>query len=128
MPGVSFQPARCLRCLYVLNGLPSPGECPECGSPFDLADSSTFSTRPPLMRWVLWGPGLLASARPCLVVVGVEFHRMVPGAALRPNPFASYCTRSFGVIGRVIRSARFPLYCPICPKNFFSPSTHSTTG
>ena len=49
---------RCLDCAYCLFGLTEP-RCPECGRPFDLADPSTYSTKPPLIRWRLWLPGLL---------------------------------------------------------------------
>ena len=37
--------AWCRRCAYPLDGLPS-SRCPECGTPFDLDDPSTFATRP----------------------------------------------------------------------------------
>ena len=49
---------RCLDCAYCLFGLPD-SRCPECGRPFDLTDPSTFSIKPPLVRWRLWLPGLL---------------------------------------------------------------------
>lgn len=49
---------RCLDCAYCLLGLPEP-RCPECGRAFDLTDPSTYSTKPPLIRWRLWLPGLL---------------------------------------------------------------------
>jgi hypothetical protein len=50
-------PPRCLRCGYVLTGLTEP-RCPECGARFDPADTRTFTFKPPLLRWRLWGPGL----------------------------------------------------------------------
>lgn len=51
---------RCLDCAYCLFGL-ADSRCPECGRPFDLTDPSTFSTKPPLVRWRLWLPGLLVA-------------------------------------------------------------------
>ncbi len=54
-------PARCPACAYTLEGLPSPGLCPECGRTFDLDDESTFTRRPPFLRWTFWAPGLLTS-------------------------------------------------------------------
>ncbi len=52
-------PPRRHSCRYTLTGLPSPGECPECGRGFGLADPATFTTRAPLIGWVFWLPGLL---------------------------------------------------------------------
>lgn len=48
---------RCLECAYCLIGL-TEKRCPECGRPFDLADASTFTLRPPLVLWRLWLPGV----------------------------------------------------------------------
>jgi len=53
------RPPRCLACGYALTGLPSPGQCPECSRGYDLSDPLTHSWKPPLVRWRLWGPGLL---------------------------------------------------------------------
>lgn len=41
----------CLDCRYTLQGLNSPGECPECGRPFNLSDWSTFTreAKPPTL-------------------------------------------------------------------------------
>jgi hypothetical protein len=61
MAASHVNPPRCLRCAYVLRDLPSPGVCPECGQYFDLRDPSSFTTRPPFLRWVFWMPGLLLS-------------------------------------------------------------------
>ncbi len=48
---------RCLDCFYCLEGLPE-ARCPECGRPFDLANPRSYTTRPSLVRWRLWLPGL----------------------------------------------------------------------
>ena len=53
----SSNPARCLRCGYILNGLPEP-RCPECGLEFLPEDPSTYTTRLPFVRWQFWLPGL----------------------------------------------------------------------
>ena len=58
---------RCLDCAYCLFGLPEP-RCPECGRAFDLTDPSTYSTKPPLIRWRLWLPGLLLAIGLGLVI------------------------------------------------------------
>ena len=58
---------RCLDCAYCLIGLTQP-RCPECGRPFDLTDPSTYSTKPPFVRWRLWLPGLLLAVGLGLVV------------------------------------------------------------
>lgn len=62
MSRIQLHPPRCLRCAYVIQGLPSPGQCPECGREFDLSYPSTFTTRPPLVRWKLWAPGFALAA------------------------------------------------------------------
>lgn len=49
----------------------SPGQCPECGRPFDLADRSTFALRPPFLRWNFWFPGLCLSVLGGTVVVAI---------------------------------------------------------
>ncbi len=45
--------ARCLRCGYLLRGLPTP-VCPECGRAFEPADASTYDLRPPGWRRRQW--------------------------------------------------------------------------
>jgi len=57
-PAHATAPARCRDCFYVLEGLDST-RCPECGRPFDLNDSSSYTRRPPFIGWVFWLPGLL---------------------------------------------------------------------
>jgi hypothetical protein len=49
---------RCLKCGYILTGLDA-ARCPECGSAFDLNDSSSYSTKPLFDRWRFWLPGFL---------------------------------------------------------------------
>lgn len=49
---------RCLGCGYTLTGLPEP-RCPECGRFFDPASPSTFTYKPPLVRWRYWVPGFM---------------------------------------------------------------------
>lgn len=63
---------RCLDCAYCLFGL-AERRCPECGRPFDLADPTTYSTKPPLVRWRLWLPGLVLAMGMGLVVYLVVF-------------------------------------------------------
>ena len=54
--------ARCLKCGYTLDGLPSPGHCPECAHDFDLSNPRTFTRRVPFLRWQYWFPAwVLAS-------------------------------------------------------------------
>lgn len=48
-----------MTCGYTLEGLPSPGQCPECGRGFDLADASTFLDHAPFVGWRFWLPGLI---------------------------------------------------------------------
>ena len=57
---MAYRVPRCLRCGYVLEGLPEP-RCPECGRPFDLNNPATYNTKPPFVRWKYWLPGLLLS-------------------------------------------------------------------
>ena len=52
------EPARCLRCFYILDGLPEP-RCPECGLEFSPEDPSTYMTRTPFIWWQYWLPGFL---------------------------------------------------------------------
>jgi hypothetical protein len=52
---------RCRRCYYVIEHLGEAGACPECGLPFDLRNPYSFTTRPPLVWWTLWLPGLATS-------------------------------------------------------------------
>jgi Polyketide cyclase / dehydrase and lipid transport len=55
--------ARCLGCAYTLEGLPSPGPCPECGRLFDMADPQSYTRVVPFLRWKFWLPAwVLASA------------------------------------------------------------------
>ena len=72
--------ARCLRCGYLLHGLPST-VCPECGRAFDPADASTYDLRLPDWRrrrkikriafavigcialWVAFGPRALLKGK-----------------------------------------------------------------
>ncbi len=49
---------RCLDCGYILSGLDT-ARCPECGRPFDLRDSTSYSTKPLFNRWRFWLPGFL---------------------------------------------------------------------
>jgi hypothetical protein len=70
-------PPMCARCGYVLNGLASPGECPECGRRFDLADARSFTRKPMRLWWKYWLPPFvlsaivgLASMIFCVVVLG----------------------------------------------------------
>ena len=51
-------PKRCLRCFYILDGLPET-RCPECGLGFDPADPRTYSIKPPFIWWKYWLPGFL---------------------------------------------------------------------
>lgn len=56
--------AYCLTCGYRLRGLPEP-VCPECGQPFDPADSATFDIEPRSRRrrrWLIRGGVVLALA------------------------------------------------------------------
>jgi hypothetical protein len=50
-----------------VDGLPSPGACPECAAPFNLDMPSSFTRKPPLLRWKLWGPGLVLALLMCFV-------------------------------------------------------------
>ena len=43
----------CIRCSYVLDNLPEP-RCPECGAPFDPADSGTFDRPGERFTWRYW--------------------------------------------------------------------------
>ena len=52
MPGTP----RCLKCGYILDGLPE-ARCPECGTAFNPFDPSTFSVRIPFVSWNFWLPG-----------------------------------------------------------------------
>ncbi len=63
---------RCLNCGYCLIGLVER-RCPECARPFDLTDPSTFSTKPPLIRWRFWLPGLLLAIGAGLLIFLVIF-------------------------------------------------------
>ncbi len=45
--------ARCLKCGYLLRGLPTP-VCPECGRTFEPADPATYDIRPPGRRRKKW--------------------------------------------------------------------------
>jgi len=71
--------ARCLRCGYLLRGLPIP-VCPECGRAFDPADASTYDLRPPdwRRRWWIKRGGILA-------VAGVVLLAFFPRALLKSN-------------------------------------------
>lgn len=64
---------RCLGCYYVLDHL-AGRRCPECGRPFDPADPSTYTTKPPFVWWRYWLPAfVLASGLglvTCLLLVG----------------------------------------------------------
>lgn len=72
---------RCLECYYTLYGLENP-RCPECGRPFDLADPTTYTTRPPFVRWQLWLPGFVLAVISGLVVTLLLLATGVVGAAL----------------------------------------------
>ncbi len=63
--------ARCLHCAYTIEGLPSPGLCPECGALFDLDESDTYTRRPLFMRWTYWAPALLTAVGggTCLFII-----------------------------------------------------------
>src|SRR5262245_24520252 len=67
----SLPAPRCIDCGYTLDGLPSPGLCPECGCLFDLENPATWTDRPPLVRWRLWLPGLITSVLGGTVVFAV---------------------------------------------------------
>ena len=54
MPG----PARCIRCQYILEGLPE-ARCPECGHAFNPDDPLTYTTKTPFVWWRYWLPGFL---------------------------------------------------------------------
>lgn len=71
--------ARCLKCGYLLCGLPT-SVCPECGRAFDPTDASTYDLRPPEWRkrrikrivfvvagcialWVVFGPRALLQGK-----------------------------------------------------------------
>ncbi len=54
MPG----PARCIRCQYILEGLPE-ARCPECGQAFNPDDPLTYTTKTPFVWWRYWLPGFL---------------------------------------------------------------------
>jgi len=69
--------AHCLGCGYALDGLATPGKCPECGRPFDLQDETTFTFKPPMLRWRYWLPALvlamiasIASIAVCALAMG----------------------------------------------------------
>lgn len=53
---------RCIRCAYCIEGLASPGACPECGQDFDLGQPHTFTRKPPFLIWQFWFPGLALAA------------------------------------------------------------------
>jgi len=53
-----FGVPRCRNCYYVLENLPGQ-RCPECGTLFDFNDATTYTLKPPLVRWRLWVPGLM---------------------------------------------------------------------
>jgi hypothetical protein len=58
------EPPRCLRCNYVLAGLPEP-RCPECGLDFNPSDPTTYTTKPPFIFWRYWLPPILMIAIFC---------------------------------------------------------------
>lgn len=59
MPAEQPPAFRCRQCAYVIEGLPSPGTCPECAAPFDFTNPRTFTLRPPFLRWKFWLPAWL---------------------------------------------------------------------
>ncbi len=66
-------PARCIRCYYILDGLPEP-RCPECGLVFDPADPNTWTNKLPFVWWKYWLPGFLLA-----IVVGIlSFSFLLP--------------------------------------------------
>lgn len=67
-------PARCLKCEYVIAGLPSPGVCPECSKPFDLSISSTFTRQRTFRGWNYWASGIGSAAGVGLVLMALDFY------------------------------------------------------
>ena len=81
-PGIAADAKpRCLKCGYPLIGLAHP-QCPECGTPFEPSDGSTFTWKPPVLRWRLWGPGLLLAFLLGLVQSGLLIYAGSFGWAL----------------------------------------------
>jgi hypothetical protein len=60
-PASPQYPRRCRRCYYVIDHLGDTGVCPECGNAFDLANPLSYTTKPPVLWWTLWLPGLITS-------------------------------------------------------------------
>ena len=63
--GTPESPARCKTCFYVIEEL-EEARCPECGREFNPFDPASYTTKPPLLRWTLWFPGLAAT---CVVAI-----------------------------------------------------------
>ncbi len=106
---------RCRNCWYVLEGLPSPGDCPECSVWFDLSDPSAHTLKLPYIGWKFWLPVWIAAGiggvLTVLIVVLVQQNwgaALWIGVPLSMGMFVGYIGR-FRAAGYVIAALTFAM-------------------
>lgn len=94
---------RCITCAYTLSGLKSPGNCPECGRPFNLLVPGTFTFKVPFVRRVFWLPPFVLAGLGGVVMAALLVFGMGNwGVALWVGvPLSIGCIIGYGTRARV---------------------------